>query len=258
MLRPRVIPCLLLHKGGLYKTRQFSDPEYIGDPINVVKIFNQKEVDELIVIDIDASRNNQIPNYDLISLLAGECFMPVTFVGGINSLATAQKIFNLGVEKIGINSQNLENISTTREISDLFGKQAVISCIDVKKSSTNNYQLYSHTDQSIRNISIVEHIDDCIAAGAGEILIQSVDNDGMQQGLDLKLIKQVSSHVRVPLIALGGAGNLEDIREGILAGANAVAAGSFLSFYGKYRAVLISYPLPHELAEICNSVNSTQ
>ena len=255
MLRPRVIPCLLLHKGGLYKTRQFNEPEYIGDPINVVKIFNQKEVDELIVIDIDASRNNQTPDYDLISLLAGECFMPVTFVGGINSLATAQKIFDLGVEKIGINSQNLTNISITKEISDLFGKQAVIACIDAKKSRTNDYQLYSHTNQSMTNISIAEHIDDCIAAGAGEILIQSVDNDGMQQGLDLKLIKQVSSQITVPLIALGGAGNLEDIKEGILAGANAVAAGAFFSFYGKYRAVLISYPLPHELASICNSVN---
>lgn len=257
MLRPRVIPCLLLHKDGLYKTRQFKDHEYIGDPINVVKIFNQKEVDEIIVIDIDASKKDQDPNYDLISLLAGECFMPVTFVGGIDSLEKAQKIFNLGVEKIGINSQNLKSTSVTREISDLFGKQAIVSCIDVKKSRNKDYQLYSHSNQNTKNTNIVDHIKACIAAGAGEVLLQSVDNDGMMLGLDLELIKQVSPLINVPLIALGGAGSLDNLKEGLLAGANAVAAGSLFSFYGKYRAVLISYPQPHQLNELYNSVNSS-
>lgn len=253
MLRPRIIPCLLVHDGGLVKTRRFKEPKYVGDPINAVRIFNQKEVDELVVIDIDASKKNTGPNFELISSLATECFMPLTYIGGIHSLDTARKILALGIEKIGINSASLSDLSLINKIATNFGSQAVLSCVDVKKTILGGYKLFNHVDAKASS-NLEDHIKDCIDAGAGEILLQSVDNDGMQQGLDLDLIKRISPFVDVPLIALGGAGKFDDLKDGLDAGANAISAGSLFTFYGKHRAVLITYPDPKQLTDLYKSM----
>lgn len=254
MLRPRVIPCLLIQDGSLVKTRRFKEPKYVGDPINAVRIFNQKEVDELFVLDIDASKKSSPPNFALLSTLASECFMPLGYIGGIKTLEHAKKLLSLGIEKIGVNTSSFENLDLINQISSHAGKQAVLCCIDVKKSLLGGYKLFSHAKSKNTVKSIDGHILDCIEAGCGEILLQSVDQDGMQQGFDLDLIKMVAPKINVPLIALGGAGKLDDITDCLKAGANAAAAGSLFTFYGKHRAVLITYPKSEELKILYNTL----
>ena len=249
MLRPRIIPCLLVSDGGLVKTKRFKDPKYVGDPINAVRIFNQKEVDELVVVDIDASKKKAPPNFDLISMLATECFMPLTYIGGISSLSDAKKIMALGIEKIGVNSASFDGKSLISQIAKDFGSQAVVACVDVKKTLFGGHKLINHvTGETSANLE--EYIQECVDAGAGEILLQSVDNDGIQQGLDTDLIAKISPNIGVPLIALGGAGHFDDLKKGLEAGADAVAAGSLFTFYGKHRAVLITYPDPMQLKDL--------
>ena len=253
MLRPRIIPCLLIQNGGLVKTRRFKEPKYVGDPINAVRIFNQKEVDELVVVDIDASKKGTGPNFELISMLASECFMPLTYIGGIQSLNDAKKIMALGVEKIGINSANFSDLTLVKQIATHFGNQAVLACVDVKKTLFGAYKVFHHVNGELKT-NLEAHIKDCTDSGAGEILLQSVDNDGMRQGFDLELITRISQFLEVPLIALGGAGQFNDLLEGLDAGADAVSAGSLFTFYGKHRAVLITYPDPKELTNLYKSM----
>ena len=240
MLRPRVIPCLLVSNGGLVKTRRFSHPTYVGDPNNAIRIFNEKEVDELIVIDIDASKRRSGPNLRLIEEFAGECYMPVTYGGGIRSVSDAADVLSLGVEKVSIQSSVLETPTLITEIASRFGSQAVVASIDVVSAERGRPKVRRHS--RLRSeppwLSWLKTLEDL---GAGEILLTDVDREGTQVGINPLLIEQASSAVEVPLIAHGGVASLSDIRAAMNAGASAVAAGSFFVFYGPHRAVLISY-----------------
>lgn len=243
MQRKRVIPCLLLKDRGLVKTVKFKSPKYIGDPVNAIRIFNEKEVDELVLLDIEASLSGREPDYELIAEVAGECFMPICYGGGICTLEHAQKIFSLGIEKIAVNSAALVDIELLRKIADQFGSQSVVCSIDCKKSLLGRYSVYSQAGMKDTKISPIEWARKVEAAGAGEIFLNSIDRDGMMQGYDISLIKSVVAAVDIPVIACGGAGSIADLNEPFeKAGVSAVAAGSFFVFHGKHKAVLISYP----------------
>lgn len=243
MYRSRVIPCLLLSGQGLVKTQKFKNPVYIGDAINAVRIFSEKEVDELCLLDIDASKDGQEPNYQLIEELAGECFMPLAYGGGVRNMDQVYRLIRSGVEKIVINSTLCEDTTIIREISDTFGSQAVMAAIDVRKSMFGKYKIYSHSGSTEVKAGLESHIEALNTAGVGEIFINSIDKDGTMTGFDLDLIKKVSERTNVPVIACGGAGNEQHLKDAInIGGASAVAAGSMFIFHGKHRAVLINYP----------------
>lgn len=250
MLKHRVIPCLLLQNNGLVKTQKFSHPKYVGDPINAIRIFNEKEVDELIVIDIQASKLGQEPNYQLIEEFAGECFMPLCYGGGIKTVEQAQRLFAAGVEKISLQSSIISDCNLVREITSRFGNQSVVVSIDIKKNLLGQYKLYSSTQGKIISMDWLDFLRQATQAGAGEILLNSVDKDGAMTGMDLQLIATAASVCTVPLIALGGVGSLTDIQSAIKAGASAVAAGSFFVFHGPHRAVLITYPQYTQLVNL--------
>ena len=250
MLKNRVIPCLLLQNGGLVKTQKFAKPKYIGDPINAIRIFNEKEVDELLILDIESSKKKTGPNYDLIEQFASECFMPLAYGGGIHSLEQAKRLFALGVEKICIQTATLKDFSLIKQVSQQFGSQSVIVSVDVKKNWRGIFCLYSAASRKILHKNWCEHLIQAVEAGAGEVALSSVDRDGMLQGMELPLIQMASKAVEVPLIAMGGVGSLGDIKEGVKAGASAVAAGAFFVFHGPHRAVLITYPNYNELIEL--------
>lgn len=243
MQRKRVIPCLLLKDRGLVKTVRFKSPKYIGDPVNAIRIFNEKEVDELVLLDIEASSLGREPDYELIAEVAGECFMPICYGGGIRTLEHAQKIFALGIEKIALNSAALDDIELLRKIADQFGSQSVVCSMDCKKSLLGRYSVYSQAGMKDTKVSPIEWAKKVEAAGAGEIFLNSIDRDGVMQGYDIPLIKSVVAAVDIPVIACGGAGSIADLNEPFeKAGVSAVAAGSFFVFHGKHKAVLISYP----------------
>lgn len=250
MLRIRVIPCLLLLDAGLVKTIQFSDPKYIGDPINAVKIFNDKEVDELVFLDIGASKRNSGPNYSLIESIASECFMPVCYGGGISSVEQARRIINLGIEKIAVNNAVLSGGDLVTRLAGVLGSQSVVIGIDVKKDWLGRYRVFDAVAGKTTNISPEEYAANMQKAGAGEIFLNNVDCDGMQQGYDTKLVAQVAGSVDIPVIACGGAGNTQNFVDAVKAGAAAVGAGSLFVFQGKHRAVLISYPSYDELEKM--------
>ncbi len=253
MLRHRIIPCLLLKNGGLVKTYKFKNPKYVGDPINAIRIFNDKEVDELMVLDITATNAKQEPNYHLIEQFAGECFMPLSYGGGITSVEQAHRLFSIGVEKICLQTAALENPSLISQISSRFGSQSVLVSIDIKKNWLGKRQLYSATREKILSTNILDFIKIAIDSGAGEIVLNSVDHDGVMEGMDIELIQQISGAISVPLIAVGGVGKLDDIKLAVNAGASAVAAGAFFVFHGPHRAVLITYPQYKELEILLNS-----
>jgi len=243
MSRKRVIPCLLIQNRGLVKTVKFKNPKYVGDPVNAIRIFNEKEVDELVVLDIDASKENREPDYELIAEIAGECFMPICYGGGIRTLEHARKIFALGIEKIAINAAALSDLSLLKQIADQFGSQSVVCSVDCKKSFLGKYSVYSHVDGRDAKRTPREWVDEVQEAGAGEIFLNAVDRDGTQSGFDLQLIRSVVEVAHIPVIACGGAGSIDDLNAAIdEGGASAVAAGSFFVFHGKHKAVLISYP----------------
>ena len=243
MLQPRVIPCLLIHKKGLVKTVKFKDGKYVGDPINAVRIFNEKEVDELIVLDIDATVKAKEPDYATIEKLAAECNMPLCYGGGIKSVEQAQKIFSLGVEKIAISSSAIENPNFISELAQQVGSQSVVVVLDVKKKLFGGYELVTHNAGKKRGIDPEKFAKKAQDLGAGEIVINSVDNDGLMKGYDFALIDKVKSNLTIPVTILGGAGSIDDLKSAIdrykIIG---VSAGSLFVFKGKYRAVLISYP----------------
>jgi imidazole glycerol-phosphate synthase subunit HisF len=250
MLRHRVIPCLLLHEGGLVKTQKFSDAKYVGDPINAIRIFNEKEVDELLVLDIDASREGRGPNFDVIAELAGECFMPLAYGGGITSADQVQKLLALGVEKVSIQTAALRDLGLVTEIARRYGSQAVVIAIDVKKNLIGQHKLYAAAAGKTVSASWLEFLKRAVDAGAGEVLVNSVDRDGTMSGMDIALIREAAAACTVPLIASGGVGSVADIKAAVVAGASAVAAGAFFVYYGKHRAVLITYPRYEELVEL--------
>lgn len=244
MLRSRIIPCLLVHNKGLVKTVKFKDPKYVGDPINAVKIFNEKEVDELMVLDIDATREKRPPNLEMIKNLADECRMPFCYGGGITTVEEARDIINLGAEKVALSYSALENIELCSQIGAIIGNQSVVVVIDVKKRKLfGGYDIYTHNGTKKSKWKLDELITKLEEIEIGEIVINSIDNDGVMQGYDMSLIEHVRSLCSMPMTVLGGAGHLDHIKNMIskfkIIG---VAAGSLFVFKGKYRAVLISYP----------------
>jgi len=251
MLRNRVIPCLLYSDEGLVKTKQFKNPNYIGDPINSLKLFNDKEVDELILLDIDASSRNQEPNYELIEQVASECFMPLCYGGGINTVDQMKKIFSLGVEKVSLNSHVFKSYDLIREAAKAFGNQSVVVSIDVKKNLFGKYRVFNHLTQKTLNIPLDKYLKDIQASGAGEILINNVDRDGLMNGYDHNLINLVSKQVSVPHIFMGGSKDYDSLKTTFkLPNVTALAAGSIFVYTGKYNAVLINYPTQEELEKI--------
>ena len=250
MLKHRVIPCLLLRNGGLVKTQAFASPKYVGDPINAIRIFNEKEVDELMVLDIAASRERREPDYDLIEQFAGECFMPLSYGGGIRTVEQARRLFALGVEKICLQTAALEDHSLITRLADQFGSQSILASVDVKKNWLGRQQLYASSTGKTVALDWYDYLTLAVRAGAGEVVLNAVDRDGTMQGMDLELIRKAADGISVPLIAVGGAGSLADIRAAVEAGASAVAAGAFFVFHGPHRAVLITYPRYEELKEL--------
>jgi cyclase len=242
MLKHRVIPALLLRDNGLVKTVKFKDPKYVGDPVNAIRIFNEKEVDELMLIDIYASRKNVEPNYAMIEHVAGECFMPLAYGGGIRTIEQARRIFALGVEKICLQTSALDNPRLINEVADQYGSQSIVVSIDVKRSWLGKPQIYRSSAEKTIDGSWIDTLRSAVNAGAGEVLLGAVDKDGTLSGPDLHLIREASASISVPMIALGGISSLIDIKDAVDAGASAVAVGSFFVFHGPHRAVLITYP----------------
>jgi cyclase len=228
----------------LVKTVRFEKPRYLGDPINTIKIFNTKEVDELIVLDIDATVQNREPNYQFINILATECFMPFTYGGGVKTVDQLVKLISLGVEKISFSTAALENPRVIEESAKVCGTSSVVVTIDVRKKRLSGaYDVVSHNGSRWHSKDPIEFAREMQERGAGELVINSVDNDGMMQGYDEKLIKGIISKVSIPVVVLGGAGKLEDMRNVIQnLGASAAAAGSLFVYQGVHRAVLINYP----------------
>lgn len=247
--RIRVIPVLLVDGNGLYKTVKFKEPKYVGDPINAIKIFNDKEVDELCVLDIKATRDKKEPNYKLIADFASECFMPVCYGGGIDTLEKAKKVFGLGIEKVSLNAGAISNPKLLGEIGAIYGNQAVVVSIDVKKNFWGKNLVYTHNGQSSTKYSPEEWAKIAENEGAGEILINSIERDGTMAGYDNELIQKISSIVKIPVIACGGAGKLNHFSEAVKSGASAVSAGSMFVFHGPHRAVLINFPSPADLKQ---------
>jgi imidazole glycerol-phosphate synthase subunit HisF len=242
VLTTRVIPCLLLKGAGLVKTIRFEDPKYVGDPINAVKIFNEKEVDELIFLDITATREGKGPAFATIEDITSECFMPVAYGGGVATVEQAQRIVSMGVEKIVLNSAALHAPEVVANVSRRIGASSTVVAIDVKKDLLGRYHVYDAARRKTTDRGPVEHAQQMAAAGAGEIFVNDVNRDGTLAGFDLTLVRTMTSAVDVPVIVCGGAGGLDDLRRASAAGASAVAAGSLFVYMGKHRAVMISYP----------------
>jgi len=241
---------LLLKRGGLVKTRRFAQPKYVGDPINAIRIFNEKEVDELIVLDVEASRFGNEPDYSLVGQFAAECFMPLCYGGGVSTLAQAQRLFALGVEKVSVQSAALREPSFIGSLAERFGSQSVVASIDVKKDWLGRRRIYASATGEFLDGSWLEHLVRVERAGAGEILLNSVDRDGEMCGLDLSMIREAADKVTIPVIAAGGVGSLGDIAKGLRSGASAVAAGAFFVYHGPHRAVLITYPSSEEVEAV--------
>lgn len=248
--RPRIIPCLLIQDEGLVKTVKFSHPNYLGDAINAVKIFNEKEVDELCLLDIKAALERRGPNFSLLKDIASEAFMPMSYGGGISSLEQAKELFFIGYEKIIINTAFVENPKLIEELAKFAGSQSVVVSIDAKKKIFNGYHCYIKDGSQKVEKTPCELAKLAEELGAGEILLNSLDCDGMMSGYDLNLIKSVAENVNIPVIACGGASGVEDLRVALKEGkAHAVAAGSMFVYYGKKRAVLINVPEEQELID---------
>lgn len=243
MLRPRITPCLLVHDNGLVKTVKFQEGKYVGDPINAVKIFNEKEVDELIVLDIDATVKGTEPNYKLIGQFAVECRMPLCYGGGVKTPEQARRIIGLGVEKVALSAAALADPALITRIAAEVGSQSVVVVLDVKKKLLGGYEVFTHNGTRGTKRTPVEAAREAQARGAGEIVVNSIDNDGVMKGYDLALAAQVRAAVSLPLTFLGGAGSLEDLGKLIeTCGVVGASAGSLFVFKGPYRAVLINYP----------------
>ena len=250
MLTARVIPTLLLRNNGLVKGAKFKKHKYVGDPINAVKIFNDKEVDELVFLDIEATNQGREPNFELIENIASQAFMPFGYGGGINSLFHIEKLFNIGVEKVILNTSAIEQPELISQASKKVGSQSIVVSIDAEKSITGRYRVVSRSGLKKHRIAPWDLAKKAEALGAGELIINSVDREGMLNGYDLELIKRVAAAVNIPVVASGGAANLQDFKQAVDAGASAAAAGDMFTFHGKHKAVLITYPKYEDLKKL--------
>jgi len=244
MLRPRIIPSLLVHKKGLVKTEAFKQSKYIGDPINAVKIFNEKEVDELIVLDIDATKQKRGPDFKLINNIAIECRMPLCYGGGVTTVEEAKKIVELGAEKVAFSASAINNINLLKEVGDVIGLQSVVVVLDYKRKGIfNKLELFTHNGTKSTGVNIFDFIRKLDEIGIGEIVLNSIERDGKMNGYDISTVEKARNIFKGPMTVLGGAGSLDDIKELTnkfkIIGA---AAGSLFVFKGKYKAVLINYP----------------
>jgi cyclase len=242
MLKPRLIPVLLLSGTGFVKTVKFGKQVYLGDAINIVKIFNEKEVDEIIILDITATKEHREPNFNLIEEIISEAFMPVCYGGGVKNFEHAKRLFRIGVEKISINSVVNNNISLIKEISDSYGSQSVVVSIDIEKNFFGKYHIKTHSGTKKIKTNITKYLEEIQNIGAGEILINSINNDGLMNGYDLELLNLIPKDYKIPVVICGGAGALKDFKVALDYGASSVAAGSFFVFQGPLKAVLITYP----------------
>ena len=257
MLNSRLIPTLLISEGDLYKTINFKSPKYVGDPLNTVRIFNEKEVDELIILDISSTKNNKEPDWDLISHISRECRMPLCYGGGLNSLERIEKLISLGVEKAAIGYAAFNNPEIIQQAIKRVGRQSIVGILDVKKTGINRQYKTMVLNGSLKtNMNAIEYAKYLEKIGVGEILLQNIDLDGLMNGFDINLIDHIYNNIDVPLTILGGAGSFEDIRKLVqkfkLIG---VAAGSFFIFKGKHRAVLINYPDAKQKDKVLKNIN---
>jgi cyclase len=249
MKRVRVIPVLLLQKGGLVKSVKFENHKYVGDPINAVKIFNEKEVDEIVVLDISATKEKRPPNISQVKDIASEAFMPLAYGGGITKLDEIKELITCGVEKVVLNTSAYKNPALIMEGAKWVGSQSIVVSIDVKKNLWRKYKVYVQNGRREIETELTAYAKQAEAAGAGEIFLNSIDRDGTFEGYDEELIKLVSATVNIPVVAVGGAGQIHDFTKAVHEGASAVAAGSLFVFQRPHRAVLISYPSQIELKE---------
>ncbi len=248
MIRPRVIPALLLQGQGLVKTVKFKDPTYLGDPINIVRIFNDKEVDELVFLDITATKEDRPPSFEMLANITSECFMPLGYGGGIRSMSDVQKLLGIGIEKVILNTSAVEDPALVRSAADFAGSSSVVISMDVKKNFLGKYEIHTQSGKKSTGLDPVRYAVEMEKQGAGELFINSIDRDGTMQGYDLDLIKRVADAVSIPVVACGGAGRLQDLADAInIGGASAAAAGSLFVFQGPLRGVLISYPSQDDL-----------
>lgn len=252
MLRPRLIPCLLLHNKGLVKTMRFGNPKYVGDPINAVRIFNEKLVDELIILDIDATRENREPDYELIQKIANECRMPLSYGGGVNNVSHVEKIISLGVEKVSMSAATIAAPSLIEHVAKRVGSQSVVITLDVAKVGLRRrYEVVTHNASKRTGLDPFMFAREAEERGAGEIVVNCVDRDGTMNGFDMTVAEKLRAETTLPITILGGAASLEDIAELWRAqGIVGAAAGSLFVFKGKYRAVLINYPSESEKVNI--------
>ena len=254
MLKSRIIPCLLMSEGNLVKTQKFQNPKYIGDPLNAVRIFNEKKADELLLIDISATINGTDPDFDLIGKIAYECRMPFCYGGGIKNVNQIQDLISLGVEKVSISSSAIKNLSLLSDASKIVGNQSIVLVLDIKKHwLKRQYEIFTHNGQKATGLILDKFLDDIDKLDIGELVINSITNDGMMLGMDEDLIKLVYSKIKIPTTFVGGIGSQEDIKKIINAyGVIGIGVGSLFVFKGKYRAVLINYPNKKE-KELINS-----
>lgn len=252
----RIIPCLLLRSRGLYKTVKFKDPRYVGDPINAVKIFNDKGVDELTILDIGASVEGCEPDFALIESIVSEAFVPICYGGGVRTLEQFSRLFRLGVEKVSVNTAALESTQLIKDAAARFGSQSVVASIDVKRTMFGGYEVYGRSGTSRSRQDPVELAKSLQAAGAGELVISAIHKDGTMAGFDLQLTRSIVEAVDIPVVALGGAGKVADLKAALATGASAAAAGSMFVFHGPHRAVLISYPSESELGRVADPTDA--
>lgn len=251
MLNHRVIPCLLLSDYGLVKTKKFNSSVYVGDPINAIRIFNEKEVDELVLLDIRASMEKRGPNYDLLKEISSECFMPLAYGGGITSIDQIRILLRLGIEKVIINSAIHQNPSFIQDAVATFGSQAITASIDVRRKLFGRHEVMTLAGTKSTGLEPITVALMAEKLGVGEIFLTSIDRDGTMEGYDIDLLAKISQSVTVPVVASGGAGNLEHFRSAILDGhASAVAAGSMFVLHGPHKAVLITYPSYKTLCDL--------
>lgn len=251
MLINRVMPCLLLKDGGLVKTVQFRNPGYIGDPINAIRIYNEKEVDELIFLDISATIERRSPPYHVLSKIASECFMPVTYGGGIRTLEEIHEVFRLGIEKVAINTHAADDPEFVRNAAGKYGSQSIVISIDVCRKRDGQYEVMVEGGRRGIKKHPVAYAKEMEACGAGEILLTAIDREGTYRGYDIELLSTVTRAVGIPVIANGGAGKVGDFGEAVkCGGASACAAGSMVVYFGRNKAVLINYPDRHELESV--------
>lgn len=242
MLKTRIIPILLLKNRGFYKGIKFKDHKYVGDPINTVKIFNDKEVDELVILDIEASKLNRGINFDYLKEVVSEAFMPIGYGGGVRTVEDAKKLFSIGIEKIILSTHAVLNFNLVKELVANFGSQSIVFSLDVKKDFLGRYRVYIKSGTERTRYEALEIAKKMEELGVGEILINNIDKDGTFEGYDLKLINYISFNLSVPTVACGGARNLDDFKLAKEAGADACGAGSMFVFHMPHRAVVISYP----------------